>query len=490
MKCLIVISLALLAPLIAIAQGPDLRPLDELVQQSLKAWDVPGAALVVVHNDHVLWLKGYGRRAIDKPDPVTSDTIFPLASCSKTFTSAAIALLVSQGKLSWDDPVRKHLPEFRLHDKHASELVSIRDLLSHRTGVGGHDFLWYRAPWSQDESVRRLAHLPLDGPFRGSFFYQSIMYMALGRIVDRFHDEKWSGFIRDQFLKPLGMSQTFLTYAEGQKQKDVAAGHRLQSNGKVEVCPWYQQDEPNAAGSICLSAADLGKWLKFQLSGRGTSKRILPLDILNETHQPHVVIPHVGFSKLLNPDTVHLSYGQGWVVQDYRGVHVVQHGGLIDGFRVHLTLLPAHNAAIGILSNLHDRRMPLALSNTLIDFLLRLAPRDWDAYYGELVRQDDKAKEEFEKKREQQRDPNVTPSLAIDGYAGEYEHAAYGICKIKRKEGKLQWEWSSFKHALEHYRGDTFQVRDMYLSDPLIEFIVRDHKVEKLKMFEMEFLRK
>jgi hypothetical protein len=187
---------------------------------------------------------------------------------------------------------------------------------------------------------------------------------------------------------------------------------------------------------------------------------------------------------------VQLSYGHGWIVQDYRGVHLVQHGGLIDGFRVHFTLLPEHQAGFGILSNLHDTRMPLALSNLLVDYLLRLPPKDWNGYYTALVRADEKAKAKADREREQKRDTTVKPTLALGRYAGEYEHLSYGLCKIRHDDGRLFWEWSSFKHPLEPFRGDTFQVRDMHLSDPLVEFSVRNDKIEKLRMLEVEFSKK
>lgn len=481
-------ALALTCPLVA--QQLDLRLLDELMQQGLRAWEVPGAALVLVHNDRIVWSKGYGVRQLGKAEPVTAQTVFPLASCSKTFTSAAVALLVEQGRLKWDDPVHKHLPDFRLYDRRAGELVTIRDLLSHRTGVGGHDFLWYRAPWSQAESIRRIGQMPPSGPFRGSFYYQSIMYMAVGQIVGKHHRDSWAGFVRENLLDPLAMSQTHLTYADGQKQKDHASGHRRQANGKVEVSSWYSQNEPNSAGSICLSGNDLAKWLRFQLTGRSGNKRLLPFETLGETHKPHIVVPHEGFSKLLNPETVQMSYGHGWLIQDYRGIKIVQHGGLIDGFRVHLTLLPDVKVGIGIMCNMHDARMPLAVSNLIIDYLLQLPPKDWNAYYAALVREDQKAKEEADRRRDQQRDASIKPAAALQEFAGKYEHPAYGTCAVRLVDGRLHWEWSSFKHPLEHFRGDTFLVRDKYLADPLVEFTVRGGKVERMRMLEVDFQKK
>lgn len=480
----------LLAPAKLLGQGSDPKHIDALVQQSLQAWEVPGAALVLVHNEQIVWAKGYGTRTLGKNEPVTPDTIFPLASCSKSFTSAAIASLVQQKRLTWDDPVHKHLPDFRLHERAANEMVTIRDLLSHRTGVGGHDLLWFRAPWSQAESVRRIGRMPASGPFRASFFYQSIMYMAVGQIVAKNHNDGWAGFVREHLLQPLKMGQTTLTYAAAQNQKDHSSAHRRNAQDRIETCPWYVQNEPNAAGSVCLSANDLGKWLRFQLTGRSAEKLVLPIETLDETHKPHIVIPLAGFSKLLNPDSAQLSYAQGWLVQDYRGVKLVQHGGLIDGFRIHLALLPDQKIGIGVLSNLHDTRMPLALSNLLVDYLLRLPPKDWNAYFGALVQADAKAKQEADQQRDQHRDKLIKPSLPLAHYVGAYEHPAFGVCKVRAENGILHWEWSSYQKSLDHYRGDIFATKDVDLSDPLFEFVVRAGKCVGLRTLDVTFAKK
>src|ERR1051326_1018291 len=190
------------------AQNFDPAAVEQEVRAALKTWEVPGAAVVIVQPDRVLFVKGFGRRELGKDAPVTGTTVFPLASCTKAFTTVALAMLVDDGTLVWDDPVRKHLPDFHLSDPNADALVTVRDLLSHRTGVGGHDLLWYRASWSQDESIKRIGKVPLDGPFRAHFAYQSIMYMAAGKIVGQHHPKGWAGFVNERIVGPLGMSTT------------------------------------------------------------------------------------------------------------------------------------------------------------------------------------------------------------------------------------------------------------------------------------------
>ena len=168
-----------------VAAEPDTRAVDGLVAAALKAWSVPGTAVVVVRGEETAILKGYGRRALGKPEPVTPATVFPLASCSKAFTTTLLAMLADDGQIGWDDPVRKHFPGFQLPDPHADALLTMRDLLCHRSGIGGHDLLWYRATWGIDDIVKRVQLLPLDYPFRGGYRYSSIPFLVAGRAMEK-----------------------------------------------------------------------------------------------------------------------------------------------------------------------------------------------------------------------------------------------------------------------------------------------------------------
>lgn len=472
----------------AAGQNFDRAAIDREVQAAMRFWNVPGVGFVVVGPDKT-YLKGFGVREAGKSDAVTPDTIFPLASCTKAFTSLALAILVGEGKLSWDDPVRKHLPDFHLADAKADALVTIRDLLCHRTGVGGHDLLWYRAPWNQDESIRRICKMPPDGPFRSSFAYQSIMYMALGKIIARRHPNGWEGFVRERILESLGIS-AHLTTTDVVKSSDAASGHRLGSE-HVEVMPRYPIPEPNPSGSIHLSARDLGRWLQFQLAdGAWNDKRLVKAEALAETHKPHTLIPMNSMAKDLNPETVQLSYAMGWVVQDYRGVKVISHSGWIDGFRCQLTLLPDHHLAFGILANLDGTRMNLALSNRMIDLLLDLPEKNWNAYFGQLLMRTTRRKLEADRRRAAARRPENKPTLPLNEYVGEYEHPAYGVCKVSLQGDDLIWEWSSFKKRIDHYDGDTLEIHEPVLADSLVSFQVKDNKVTAVHVLDLEFRRR
>ncbi|MDB5311528.1 MAG: serine hydrolase [Gemmataceae bacterium] len=453
------------------AADPGEAVVDQVMHDALKAWEVPGAALVVVRGDRVVALKGYGRKHVGNPDPVTPDTVFPLASCTKAFTSTLLAALADDGKLGWDDPVRDHLPGFKLSDPHADAMVTLRDLLSHRTGVGGNDLLWYRAPWGVDEVLKRVDKLPLSYPFRGGFDYSSIMYMAAGRAAAHRTGDPWEKLVKTKLTDPLGMTGVSFTTKDIPPAADRAAGHQKTKAGKVEVMPAYEMPEPNPSGSVHATARDLAAWLKFHLAGGAANgRRLVSEKNLGETKMPQTVIRLEGNARAMNPDTTQLSYGMGWVVSDHRGKLVHAHGGMIDGFRVQITLLPGEQLGIAVLNNLHETRMNQAVTNTLIDLYCELSPRDWNAFFLKIVAAAAAARRAAVEARDKVRNPNTSPTLAPDGYAGEYDHPAYGKAKVAVDGGKLVLTWSSFRCPLEHYQDDFYRVTEGYFEDKLVEF--------------------
>jgi CubicO group peptidase (beta-lactamase class C family) len=473
------------------AQQADLRShIDEEVHQSMKKWNVPGAALVVILPNDQTILGGYGLRDINQQSPVSTRTMYPLASCTKSFTTMAMAMLVDDGKMKWDDPVRKHDPSFHLSDPHVDALVTLRDLVSHRTGVGSHDYLWYRAPWTQDEMIRRAGKLPLDGQFRSSFAYQSIMFMEAGKIVGMYHPHGWEGFVRERILQPLGMNSTFTTSVEASRQHETAIGYRFSREGRQVAMPAYPMPEPNPAGSIFCNAKDLAKWLQFQL-GDGTwqGKRLVSAEAFGETHRSQNIIPSNEITRSMNPETVQLTYGMGWVIQDYRGVKVFAHAGLIDGFRCQLTLLPEHGIAIGLLDNLHQTRMNLALTNRLIDLLLGLPEKDWNGYFSDLVRTEAKANQESHRRREELRKKGEKPTVPLAAFAGRYENPAYGTAAVRLENGKLKWSWGAFGRDLLAYHGNTFELRDVILDEQDVEFVAKGDRIVRMKALGVDFER-
>ncbi len=483
-------SLLLAGPVVFAAEI-DQKKIDALIDQALADWQVPGTAVVIVSDNQILYLGGRGAREIGKPGRVTPDTVFPLGSCSKAFTTTIMAMLADDGKLDWDDPVRKHLKSFHLSEPLADGDVRLRDLVSHRTGVGSHDLLWYRAPWSQEEMVRRVGKLPLSKPFRSAMQYQTVMFIAAGQAAASAAGKPWEELVDGRILKPLGMKNTRLTTTEALKIDDHASAHRKAADG-VHVIPWYSIAEPNPAGSVNSSARDLGAWLQLHLGeGRFGGSTLVSGKHLHDTHSPQIVISMDAANQEMHPFSQQMSYGMAWVVQDYRGELQVSHAGLIDGFRAHLMLLPKKKLGLAILCNLDQTRMNLALSNQIADLLLGAPPKDWNAHYRKIVDDGEFAAKMQARQLDRMRKTGTRPSLALEDYEGSYENAAYGVAKIKLDKGDLWLEWSSFRCKLQHFQDDSFRVLDDLLGQTLLEFhVVNGQRVDGLRAIGVEFKRK
>lgn len=475
----------------ACADEPKPEAVDAIVADALKTFQVPGAAVVVVRRDETIVLKGYGRRSLDAKDPITADTIFPLASCTKQFTTALLAMLVDDGVLDWDDSVKKLFPAFKLSDPNANALLTVRDLVSHRTGLGSNDLLWYHAPWSIDDTIKRASLVPLEYPFRGGYRYCSIPFMVAGRIAEKVGKGKWEKLVRERICDPLEMKSVYFTTTEIPKDADRALGHQLNKAGKVERMPTYELKEPNPSGSMNMTARDLAAWLQFQVCDgvAPSGKRIVSAAPLLETRTGQNIIRLEGASKELFPDTVQMTYAMGWVVNDYRGLKVIAHGGLIDGFRIQITLVPEKELGFAVLTNLHDTRMPMAATNTLIDLYCGLKPKDWNAYYRKLVDDETAEKKAALAARDKARDPNAKPSLPLADFGGEYNHPAYGTAVVTCTNGKLSASYSTFRYPLQHYEQDTFRITEGFFADQLAVFTVKDGKAVGLKLSGIEFKR-
>jgi len=459
-----------------------------LIDDALTAWNVPGVAVVIVDGERTLYLAGHGLREAGNPERITAETVFPLASCTKAFTTAVLASLVDEKKIAWDDPVRKHLRDFHLSDPHADADVRIDDLVAHRTGVAPHDLLWYRAAWDQDEMIRRLAFLPLDKPFRTAMQYQSVMFMAAGKAASNAAGKPWADLMTERLFTPLEMKNATLTTLK--LPTDCAMPH-TEFDGKLTAGEWYAMKVPDPAGSLNCSASDLAPWLRLQLNdGKHGGRQLISAANLAHTRRPHVVIPVDEGTRKNHPFTKQMSYGMGWVIQDYRGELLVSHGGVIDGFRAHITLIPEKKFALAILSNREQTRMNQALSNMLVDQFLEAPKYDWNKHYGDIVSAEAFAARQSRVQAERQRRQGTSPTLALADYVGEYTHPAYGAATVSLKDGSLTLSWSTFTGSLKHWQDDVFRANDEELGRTPVIFHVEQGKSAALTAVGTRFVRK
>ena len=431
----------------------DTAAIDRVVRAAMKAWRIPGVAVAVVQGDEV-YLQGYGVKEVGTEDPITPNTLFAIASMTKSFTTASMAILVDEGKMSWDDHPRKHLQYFKLSDPVADACVTMRDLVSHRTGMPRHDWLWCVAERTADEIVRRYGLAPRSTSFRSAYEYANVPFSAAGLAVGAAADCTWQEFLQQRIFDPLGMGAT-CRVSVTEASPDHSHGH-VKHKGKVVLVPPPEHDNSTAAGAINASAQDISKWLRLQLNdGEFEGTQIISKVNLDETKKPHMVVPCENPDKHgIDHGTNLSSYCLGWNKQEYRGEIIVSHGGWLRGFTSNTTLIPRLKTGFTVLANLAIDGPVECLANGLRDAILGLPKRNWNADIK--VVQKAVAREAREKKAKEVRHKRTRPSREMEAYVGEYEDPAYGAVSVSLADGKLAFKYGETEYRLKHYHFDTF----------------------------------
>ncbi len=485
--------------LIMLVNGPHARGqesalngFDDYVNQALRDWEVPGLAIAIVKNDRVVWAKGYGVRKLGDPTPVNERTLFAIGSSSKAFTAASVAMLVDESKLKWDDPATKYLPGFEVFDPYVTRELTVRDLLTHRSGLERGDLLWYGTENSRDEILRRARFLKPTWSLRSTFGYQNLMYLAAGQIVARVSGRSWDEFIRQRIFAPLGMVSSNTSVADLKDSGNVATPH-AEVEGKVVTIPWRNIDNIAPAGSINSNIVDVAEWVRLQLGeGAYKNERLISSGAVKEMHMPQIVIRAEPPLSLLYPEAHFITYGLGWFLHDYRGRKVVEHGGAIDGMRAQVAMIPEEKLGMVILTNLNGTTLPIALMFKVFDIYLGglggigWAQRDWSAELLKTVKTLEEKAKETEKKAEADRVKGTQPALTPENYAGTYKNDLYGEAGVTEEKGKLVLRFGpAFTGDLEHWHYDTFRARWRNPTAPhtFVTFALNTQgKVEELKV--------
>ena len=471
------------------AQEATLNGFDDYVNKAIKDWGVPGVAIAIVKNDQVVFAKGYGVRKLGDPTPVDEKTLFAIGSSSKAFTAAAIAMLVDEGKMKWDDPVTKYLPGFQLFDPYVTREITVRDLLSHRSGLDRGDFIWYGTPYDRDEIWTRIRYIKPSSSFRSKFGYQNIMFLAAGQIVARVSGKSWDDFIRERIFTPLGMSSSNTTIRAFAGQNNVSTPH-AKVEEKVQTIPWRNIDNIAPAGSINSNVSEMAQWVRLQL-GEGSYKgaRLISTGAAKEMHESQTIIPKDPQLSLFMPDAHFRSYGLGWMLQDYKGRKVVQHGGAIDGMIAMVGMIPEERLGVVVLSNLQGQLLPTALMFRIFDAYLGVPAKDWSGDMLKGMKGLEEQGKAAQKKAEESRVKGTQPSLALEKYAGTYKDEALGDAKVSLENGKLVLKTPSFVADLEHWHYDTFRAtpRDNVVSGKaLVSFTLNSQgKTDALNISDM-----
>lgn len=442
----------------------------DLAEQYLERFEVPGGAVAVVADGAVELLDAFGVSDLGSERPATTDTLFALASVTKAFTAAGVAALVDDGSVEWDRPVRDYLPDFVMHDAAATERLTPRDLLCHRSGLPRHDLLWYHNDGlTRQEIVHRLRYLQPSRDLRTTWQYNNLMYATVGHLCEVVSGEPWEEFLRERVLAPLGMKQTAFSPSEARRIGELSSPHALRDD-ELTVVP-YAREEVGATGPAgCLYApiSDLARWLQVQLDGGLIDgSQVLSEAAVREMQSPQMVKR----GEPVVPETRDTAYGLGWSIGHYRGRRLVHHGGNIDGFTSFVAFLPDDGVGIAVLTNRNATFVREALAYAVFDRVLELDEIDWaerlkskeDAVVGSM--------RNAPKLRAQR--PDAPPTHPLEDYTGVYEHPAYGRLEVTVDGDELAGSWHVGPVALTHRHYDVFDLTSEVMPDRSIELVFR-----------------
>ncbi len=494
------IALALLfssGAVVARAQAAGAVPpdFDAYVARTLKEFDVPGVAIAVVKDGRVVLAKGYGVRKLGDVTPVDEKTLFGIASNSKAFTAAALAMLVDEGKLRWDDPVTKYLPSFQMYDAYVTREMTVRDLLVHRSGLGlgAGDLLYFpHSTYTSAEILERLRYVKPARSFRSGYAYDNILYLAAGEVIHAVSGKTWAQFVKERIFAPLGMTASNTSVNEFRSSDNYATPH-APANGKLQIVALSDLDNNAPAAAINSNVAEMARWAILQLNAGALPNgagRLFSDKQSREMWSPQTIIGINDPPPALAAVKPNFSaYGLGWFLADYRGHKIVSHTGGLSGMVSKVMLVPDAKLGVIVLTNQEAGGAFQALSYRLVDSFLNAPTTDWVAAYGQVLRAARANAAQVERKFQTARDVNSKPSLLLPKYVGTYRDAWYGDVTVAQEDGKLVMRFShspSLVGELEHYQYDTFIVRwqDRALgADAFVTFALKpDGTIDQVKM--------
>ncbi len=465
MKKIISVALLICTIHISMAQNPGVKPdkrlkgIDKELEQMRKDWGAAGFAVAVVEKDRIIYSSGFGYRDVNAKTPVTPNTLFAIGSSTKAFTAALIGQLEEEGKLELDDRPSKYLPQLEFFTKEMDRQITIRDILSHRTGLPRHDLSWYLFPSdSREELLARIAyHEPVD-ELRNQWQYNNFMYTLAGAVTESVTGESWDTQIMAQIFEPLGMSRSTTKLQEFLQQDDISKGYETRPGNDIRELDYYEIAGMSPAGSISSSVTDMSQWLISWINGgKYRGEEVFSEDFYNEATNPQMAI--TGSPGKQHPDVHSLTYGLGWFLSSYRGHYRAEHGGNIDGFSSSVAFFPSDSIGIVVLVNQNHSALPGIIRNTVIDRVLDLERVEWSEEKLQASRKPKSVNEEADTTEavDPVRKLNTSPSHQLSAYAGKYQHKGYGTFEILVSGDSLLAHTPLHRLWLKHYHYDVFE---------------------------------
>ena len=441
-----------------------LQGLDAYMAKVMKDWDAPGIGIGVVVKDRLVFAKGYGYRDYGKKLPYTPTTTQPIASNSKLFTAVAAGMLVEEGKLRWDEPIKRFVPGIRFYNNELDQSITLRDMLSHRSGVTRHDLMWYKSPFTRRELWDRLRYLEPSAPIRTTFLYNNLMYTAVGSVIEELSGQTWEQFVQRRIFDPLGMTRSTLTVEDNIKGPEPAVPYSERRDSTVLYRqPYYTAERAIApAGAINSSVNDLSRWVIALLNGgKVDGRQVIPADVLRETMAPSIAMPNAalqsrGWGELLNA-----AYGMGRWTGSYRGHLIAYHGGDLPGFHSQVSIMPGDSIGVIVLV-VGDHVAPFynGLTYNIYERMLGLPLTPWSERLNTIRLANKAAATKSRTSATAGQVKGTRPSHAIDDYLGEYEHPAYGVLTIARGDTGITFDMHGIRMPLTHFHYDRFDTPD------------------------------
>ncbi len=434
---------------------------EKLIESWRSDYHVPGMSVGIIQDGKVILSEGFGVREEGKNEKVDENTLFSIASNTKAFIVASIARLVEQGKMKWDDKVKIYLPYFELYDPCVSDMMTVRDLLCHRSGLGtfSGDVIWYRSDYSAEEVVRRVSELPAQYDFRSGFGYSNVMFLAAGEVIKAVSGKRWDDYVKENFIIPLHMDRTVTSTNSFQSMSDIATPHKPEGDHETPI-EWVNWDNMGAAGGIISSSEDMLKWMAMQLNhgvaGADT--------FFSTSSQTTMWTPHNNFTVSAKAHELYgrnfNAYGLGWGLGEYQGHLMVSHTGGYDGMYSSVTMLPNEKIGVVVLTNSMHSIGP-SLSYEIFDKLLGLAQHDWKERGLKSDAATWKNKAARIKERTDAHQTGTTPTMKAEDISGLYRDPMYGDININQQDGQLMIDFKSspgLKARLLHWQYDVYQI--------------------------------
>ena len=463
------------------AQGGPPADLDAYVAKVMKTFEVPGIALAIVKDGKVVVSKGYGVKKLGETAPVDENTLFGIGSNTKAFTTAALASLVDEGKISWDDRVYERLKGFQMYDPYVSHEMTIRDLLCHRSGMGlgeGDLLFWPHTTYTRDDIIYRLRFMKPASSFRSHYAYDNLLYIAAGQIIPVVTGKAWEEYIREKILQPLGMKTTTLSNTVFKPADDYAWPHS-RVDGKLQTIDFVNLDNAAPAGAINSSVAEMAKWIELQLNhGKypGREDRLFSETQSREMWTAQTLTPvGSGDSPIAALRPKFSAYALGWGLRDYHGRKLVGHSGGVAGFVTRVLLAPEENLGVVILTNAEEGEAFESILYHILDSYFAVPATDWTAAFKAAKDQGEKEAKEILASGNKGRAANSRPSLPLEKYAGTYNDAWYGPVTIRQEGAGLVFTMDHTPNAvgdLQPWQYDTFKAhwRDRTIEDAFVTF--------------------